>query len=258
MTTISTLAFEHWNAGTPIHDAHPNEERRAGDETLVPLYIGSSIANVLTVNPDGSESTFSGMVQPPGRGSPTRRIAKVGDSVAVAGRPRDHGAAIPGAIAGEERDYAGGRLTGASQVLLTVGWSSAARLFEKTGIPAVATMRGPLLGQGLSEGENLINVALKLRDSFPAETTITIAVTDDRTSKTKNDKRIADIQAEQAEAYAREVEESQNSKAWKRQEAREEAERLRTQAQSITLFDAASHAAKQIKARLVALDGNGV
>lgn len=259
MDITEKRAFEQWKAGTPAHANHPDEERKAGDTLLVPLYSGSSIINVLSVEPNGSASTFSSMVQPQNRNSPTKGVAKTQGVVAVAGRAEDGGSIIPDTkVAGSERDYVGGRLAGASRVFLTVGWDNARRIFEATGEPAVAALEGGLLpASGDSVGKNLIHVANDLRCALPAETAITIAVTDDRTPSTRDEKRMAGIKAEQAEEVAKEFSDSSNAKEWKRRETREEAEKLRMAARSTTAFDAAAYLADLIKARLLTLSGSG-
>lgn len=253
MDITEKRAFEKWEAGAPAHANHPDEERKAGDTLLVPLYDGDGIVNVLSVSGDGS-ATFSAMVHPKNRREPTRGIAKTTGVVAVAGRAKIGSNIIPGAeISGSEREYAGGRLAGASHVFLTVGWSDACRIFETTGEPAVAALEGGLLsGNNASVGENLIRVARDLRHALPDQAAITIAVRDDRTPATQERQRQADITACQAEEYAREFD-TQNAKAWKTKETQEAAERARMEALSVTLFGAAAHVAVAIRARLLKL-----
>lgn len=99
-------------------------------------------------------------------------------------------------------------------------------------------------------GKNLIDTASRLRDALPANTSITIAVNDDRTPTTRRAKRAADIVADQtAEEARRHV----DSKKWKQEETQAEADKALDQAVTITMFDAANYAADQIKARLVVI-----
>ncbi|MGP9533107.1 hypothetical protein [Halomonas sp. AOP42-E1-30] len=251
--TVGNMAFELWEKGTPVNSAYPDEERNLGNAPLVPLYDGDSIANVLKVLPDGAEATYSTEITPKNRTTKRLVSAKTVGVMAVAGRVTDPAINIPGAhISGNETLYAGGRLANASQVILTVGWKNASRIFEATGIPSVAVLEEHHLSGTVSggSGKNLIDTALRLRDTLPANTSITLALSDDRTPATRKAKRNADAVARQT---AEEASRHENSKQWKREEAQAEAEKALTQAVTITMFDAANYAANQIKARLVVL-----
>lgn len=254
MTITEQYAFEHWEAGKPVHADHPDEERQVGDTLRVPLYDGDGIVNVLDVYSDGSASTFSAMVHPKSRREPTRGIAKTEGVVAVAGRAKGDNHAVSGAeFAGSESEYSGGRLAGAPHVYLTVGWGNARRIFESTGAPAVAALEDELLtGSSASAGTNLVRVAHDLRRALPSQTAITIAVHDDRTQETQRQQRNADIEARHAEEYAQQFD-VQSAKTWKIEETRKAAEQTRMNAIAVTLFGAAEHAADVLQARLLKL-----
>lgn len=254
MSITEQYAFEHWKSGNPVHADHPDEERQADNTLRVPLYDGDGIVNVLDVARDGSASTFKTTVHPQNRQTSTIGIAKTQGVVAVAGRAANAGHAVPGAeVAGSESEYAGGRLAGASHVYLTVGWDNARQIFEATGVPCVAALEGSLLKRnGGSAGVNLIRVAQDLRQALPDQTAITMAVHDDRTSETREQQRLADIDARNAEAYAQEFN-TQSAKAWKTEETQKAAERARMDALSVTLFGAASYIADRLRARLLKL-----
>lgn len=248
--TVGNMAFELWETGTPVNKSYPNEERSLDDALLVPLYDGDTIANVLKVLPDGTEATYSAEITPKNRTTKRLVSAKTVGVVAVAGRVTEPAINIPGThLTGEETLFADGRLANASQVILTVGWKSASRIFEATGIPSVAVLEESHLSGVLSgvAGKNLIDTALCLRDALPANTSITLVVNDDRTPTTKRAKRAADIVANQA---AEEARRHADSKKWKQEETQVEADKALDQAVTITMFDAATYAADQIKARL--------
>lgn len=258
MKTIEDFAIEHWMSGSPVNSSYPDEERQGESALLVPLYHSNDVVNVLSIGHDGKPSAYSAEIVRPGRNSATKANARTVGAVAVAGRAAaEDGAGIAGAkIAGAEQWYACGRLAGAKHVYLTVGWDNAARIFAETGTPAVAALEGSYLRFGrATEGGNLMDIALELRQALPAEALITIAVADDRTSTTQQKKRLADIEACQAEEFAQEIAEAQNSKEWKRRETQEAAERLRHDALTITTFDSAMYVADRIGARLLALNG---
>lgn len=139
--TVGNMAFELWEKGTPVNESHPDEERSIDNALLVPLYDDNSIANVMKVLPDGTEATYSAEITPKNRTTKRLVSAKTVGVVAVAGRVIEPAINIPGAyLIGDEALFAGGRLANASQVILTVGWKSASRIFEATGIPAVASI----------------------------------------------------------------------------------------------------------------------
>ncbi|MDP3535709.1 MAG: hypothetical protein Q8S08_10005 [Halomonas sp.] len=253
INTVGNMAFELWEKGTPVNSAYPDEERSLGNALLVPLYDGDSIANVLKVLPDGAEATYSAEITPQNRTAKRLVSAKTVGVVAIAGRVTEPTVNIPGAyLSGNEALFADGRLANASQVILTVGWKSASSIFDATGIPAVAVLEKRQLSSAVSggAGKNLIDTALRLRDTLPASTSITIALSDDRTPATKKAKRNADAIARQT---AEEASRHANSKQWKREETQVEADKALDQAVTITMFDAANYAANQIKARLIVL-----
>lgn len=246
---VGAMAFERWEKGSPLDAAHPDEERQLDGALIVPLYENNEVVNILTVGADGSKSTFSAEITPKNRQSARVVSAKTSGVVAVAGRVKNPAINIPGAVvSGEEQHYLCGRLSNATHVFLTVGWDNAAHIFASTGIPSVAAL--DLSGVAASGGRNFVDIGLRLREVMPAETTITVAVNDDRTPATREAKRQADIAARQAEE---EAQKHSSSKGWKQEETQMEADKTRDQAITITLYDAAAYLAEQIGARLVVL-----
>lgn len=250
--TIGNMAFERWEKAAPVDASHPDEERQVDGELIVPLYDESEIVNILTVRTNGSESTFAAEITPKGRQTARLIRAKTSGVVAVAGRVEESTIHIPGAmVSGEEQHYLCGRLANATHVFLTEGWRNAKHIFDSTGIPAVATLNAHHQTSAAGTGaKNFIDIALRLREVMPAEALMTVAINDDRTAATKEAKRQADIVARQTEEEAQKF---SDGKGWKQKETREQADRAKEQALTVTLYDAAAYVANRIGARLVVL-----